>query len=233
MLGEAEIGDFRGDIFQIGECLAEFPDREHRLVSFASPLNPSGRGALLSLRVNMGSTVISDTGFSLRLARQHELGELVRIDEAAGTLFAQVGIIFGFGWDHPFAQAELARWNRAIELGLAHVAVDSDDRPLGFVTLETIDGAPYMNQLSVHPTAMRRGIGRALVRRAIKWSDGRPLWLTTYSHVPWNAPYYRRLFNFEIVPELECGAELRGILESERAILPDPECRVAMVLRAE
>ncbi len=76
---------------------------------------------------------------------------------------------------------------------------------------------------------MRRGIGSALVRRAIEWSAERPLWLTTYSDVPWNAAYYARRFGFAIVPQAECGPEMKRILESERAVLPHPEYRTAMV----
>jgi ribosomal protein S18 acetylase RimI-like enzyme len=181
----------------------------------------------------MGNFRASDLRFSMRRARRDELSELVRIDDAAGTLYAQVGIVFDFGWDHPFAKSEVARWKRTIEAGLAHVAVDTNDNLLGFITLEMVDGAPYIHQLSVHPNSMRRGIGTALVRRAIRWSGGRPLWLTTYSHVPWNMPYYMRRFGFAMVPEVECGPELKAILKSERAALPHPECRTAMVRRTE
>lgn len=179
----------------------------------------------------MDSPGISDFRFSLRMARSSELPELVRIDNAAGMLYDKVGIAFDFSWDHPYAQAEVARWGRAIETGLAQVAVDSEDYPLGFITLEIVDGDPYIDQLSVHPMAMRRGIGSALVGHAIHWSGGRSLWLTTYSHVPWNAPYYARRFGFVTVPESECGPELKGIMENERTILPQPERRTAMVRR--
>ncbi len=140
----------------------------------------------------MGNRVATDFSFSLRLARPHELCELVRIDDAAGSLYAQAGVVFDFWWDAPFAQVEVARWNYAIGAALAHVAVDTNDKLLGFITLEIVDGSPYIHQLSVHPSSMRRGIGSALVRRAIEWSAARPLWLTTYSHVPWNAAYYAR-----------------------------------------
>jgi len=179
----------------------------------------------------MGISALTGSHFSLRLAHPRELSELVRIDDAAGTLYAQAGIVFAFGWDHPFARAEVARWDRAISAHRAHVAIDKDDKPLGFITLEIVDDAPYVHQLSVHPSAMRRGIGSALVLRAIAWSGMRPLWLTTYSHVPWNAAYYMRRFGFVSVPEAECGPEMKGILERERSVLPRPECRVAMVRR--
>src|ERR1041384_5245290 len=34
--------------------------------------------------------------------------------------------------------------------------------------------------------AMRQGLGRRLLRRAIEWAGREPLWLTTYAHIPWN-----------------------------------------------
>jgi ribosomal protein S18 acetylase RimI-like enzyme len=97
---------------------------------------------------------------------------------------------------------------------------------LGFV-----DGAPYLDQLSVHPRMMRRGIGRMLVSQALTWSESKNLWLTTYSHLAWNRPYYER-YGFTVIPEIECGPELQQILALQRAALPIPEKRVAMVSRS-
>jgi len=78
---------------------------------------------------------------------------------------------------------------------------------------------------------MRRGIGTSLLRRAMAWaaadSSGR-LWLTTWGHVPWNAPFYAR-HGFVAYPEAACGPELRAILRRQREVLPDPDRRIAMV----
>jgi GNAT superfamily N-acetyltransferase len=130
--------------------------------------------------------------------------------------------------DHPFVVAEANRWAIAIEDGLAQVAVDGDDRPIGFVALRCVDNQPYLDQLAVRRRYMRRGVGSALLHYAIAWSGSRRLWLTTYSHLPWNRPYYER-HGFAHVPEDSCGPELRAILQTQRAALPDPEQRVAMM----
>lgn len=166
--------------------------------------------------------------FSLRLARPEELRELVAIDDAASVLYARAGLELALSADHPFVLAESARWARAIEAGHVHVAVDEDARIVGFMALAIVDGAPYLDQLSVHPRAMRRGIGAALIQEAIRFSASRPLWLTTYAHLPWNQPYYER-HGFRVAPESRCGPELRAILEEQRASLPLPEKRVAML----
>lgn len=76
---------------------------------------------------------------------------------------------------------------------------------------------------------MRRGIGAMLVRRALGWAAerGGALWLTTYAHLPWNRPYYER-FGFEVVPEAQCGPQMRACLEAQRGVLPVPHQRIAM-----
>lgn len=74
---------------------------------------------------------------------------------------------------------------------------------------------------------MRQGIGRCLVRQSIEWAADKPLWLTTYAHVPWNRPFYERE-GFEVVPATDCPAGIVAILDEQRRWLPAPEHRVAM-----
>lgn len=165
--------------------------------------------------------------FSLRPARPEELQTLVDIDDDACELYAQAGMSFDLSHEHPFVVGETARWAEAIRANRAYVAVDARDRPVGFAALCLVDGNPYLDQLAVRPAAMRRGIGSALVRQSIAWSGDRPLWLTTYAHVDWNAAFYRR-HGFVPVPETACGPELVAILDEQRAALPEPGQRIAM-----
>lgn len=175
-------------------------------------------------------TGAEDLRFSLRLARPDELGELVAIDDAATALYAEAGLHITLTATHPFVQAEAARWDRAIHQGLAHVAVDERDGPIGFMALGFVDGSPYLDQLAVRPSAMRRGVGAALLREAFAWVGDRDLWLTTYAHLPWNRPYYER-YGFEVLPEHDCGPGLAAILQAQRLALPEPDQRIAMVRR--
>jgi hypothetical protein len=99
-----------------------------------------------------------ELSFTLRLARPSVLSQLIDIDDQASVLYAQVGLTLALADDHPFVQAEAARWARAIDADSAHVALAPNGELLGFMTLGWVDGAPYLDQLAVRPRAMRRGI---------------------------------------------------------------------------
>lgn len=87
---------------------------------------------------------------------------------------------------------------RAAELGapgFALVAVDADDRPLGFAHVLELDARFHLEQLSVHPDAQRRGLGAALlagVEDGVRSRGASVVTLRTFADVPWNAPFYRR-----------------------------------------
>lgn len=166
----------------------------------------------------------------LRLARTDELEVLQAIDDDASGLYPAYGIVLELDRNHPFCQAERARWSRAAELERAFLAVDASGEGVGFATLDRIDGAAYLDQLSVRRAAMRRGLGARLLARAAEWAraaGGSELWLTTYAHLPFNAPYYER-HGYERVPEAACGPGLRHHLAEQRRHLPEPEQRVAL-----
>jgi len=155
----------------------------------------------------------------------------VELDDAASILFDQAGMPFTFASEHPFIQDEWARWRRALEQGGGRVLVAPDGRLAAFAIFAEVAGLPYLDQLSVHPAFQRRGLGGVLVHECVEWARGRDVWLTTYAHVPWNGPYYRRL-GFDVVPEERCHPELLVILASQRAALPLAEQRIAMVRKA-
>jgi len=152
------------------------------------------------------------------------------IDGDASALYAEHGLAIDLGPDHVFVRDELARWLRAAELGRVFMAVDASGVPLGFAALDLLDGEPYLDQLAVRTSAMRRGIGGRLLARSAEWARAtgtRALWLTTYAHLPFNRPYYER-HGYSEVPESECGAGVRHHLAEQRRYLPAPEQRIAM-----
>lgn len=130
--------------------------------------------------------------------------------------------------DDPGSVEELAAFQRT---GRALVYPDEQDRPVAYLLLGVVDGYAHVEQVSVHPSHGRRGIGRQLIEAANEWAcehDLAGLALTTYAHVPWNAPYYTRI-GFCALPESHVPAGLRAVREHEAERGLDAWPRVVMV----
>lgn len=160
-----------------------------------------------------------------------QVGLAIAIDDDSATLYAEYGVPIELADDHPFVIAEHAAWAEAAAAGRLVFAFDPalDATPVAFATLGFLDGEAYLDQLSVRRVAMRRGLGSALLDHALAWArtEGSPaLWLTTYSHLPFNRPFYERA-GFALVPPPH-RPELAEVLSEQRDVLPDPEQRVAM-----
>lgn len=168
--------------------------------------------------------------FAIRSGSVSDIDTLCAIDTDASTLFTEAGLDLNLPSDHQFFIAERARWWRSLESGKTLVMVGSMGTPVGFAASGVRDGEPYLDQLSVRTHAMRLGLGTALLNatESVARSDGaRALWLTTYSHCPWNRPFYERA-GFVVVRDLECGPEMLAEVTYERRWLPLPDKRVAM-----
>lgn len=163
----------------------------------------------------------------LRPGRAHELDLARAIDDDACRAYAEIGLSVAYGEDHPFFADEEARWARALAEGRLLFACTPSGEPVGFVAYGLVDGRPYVHQLSVRRDHQRRGYGGELLTRVQRWSI-RPgeLWLTTWSHVPWNGPWYARR-GFVEVPAPH-GPEIAAIVAAENGALPAPDRRVVM-----
>ncbi|MFE4307109.1 GNAT family N-acetyltransferase [Streptomyces sp. NPDC056891] len=128
----------------------------------------------------------------IRAAAPAELPLLQDIERAAGEPFRTLGMA-AIADDDPLPLDVLESYRRA---GRAWVAVAAADRPVAYLLTDTVDGSAHIEQVSVHPDAARRGVGRALIEHlaAAAGEQGlAALTLTTFTEVPWNAPYYARL----------------------------------------
>jgi GNAT superfamily N-acetyltransferase len=165
--------------------------------------------------------------FEIRRASPAEIDEMVAIDVDACTLYDEAGVHADLGPEHPYSVAERAQWTRCAREGNAFVAGRPNERPVGLLVMDRIDGAPYLEQLSVRRSAMQQGLGRRLLDHAIAWAGREPLWLTTYAHLPWNRPFYER-HGFIAVPESACLPGIVAVLDDQRRALPAPGERIAM-----
>lgn len=152
----------------------------------------------------------------IRAVRLDELPILQDIERAAGQCFRDIGMP-EIAEDEPLPLDELARYYHA---GLAWVAAsDTDDVPIAYLIADRVDGNLHVEQVSVHPDSARRGIGRLLLDHlaAHARSEGtHALTLTTFTEVPWNAPYYARC-GFQLMDDSTLTPGLRKIREREAA----------------
>ncbi|MGW0774052.1 GNAT family N-acetyltransferase [Streptomyces sp. NPDC002835] len=149
----------------------------------------------------------------IRPAEEAELPVLQDIERAAGEPFRALGMA-AIADDEPPSLGELDRHRRD---GHAWVAVDGTGRIAGYLLSDAVDGAAHVEQVSVHPDAARRGVGRALIGRLAEHAPAEgltALTLTTFTEVRWNAPYYARL-GFRILTEPELTDGLREIRRAE------------------
>ncbi|MCM3302836.1 GNAT family N-acetyltransferase [Streptomyces pseudogriseolus] len=151
----------------------------------------------------------------IRPAAPGELPALQDVERAAGAPFRDLGMA-EIADDDPPSVDELERYRAA---GRCWVAANERGRPVAYVTAEPVDGALHVEQVSVHPRAARRGVGRALLAHAAEHAREQgltALTLTTFADVPWNAPYYARL-GFRTLTEPDLTPGLRRIRAEEAA----------------
>lgn len=169
-------------------------------------------------------------GWHIRDARPGDEPALVAIDGRATALLASAGLpeLLDAGAPGVEEFREAARQSAVL------VAADGDD-VLGFAIASPIDAMLHLHELGVDPAHGRRGIGSALVRAVSERAAGMGLAgvsLTTFRHVPFNAPFYARLGFRELRPQ-DAAA---GLLAAFRAEIPAgiaASTRLIMVLRHE
>lgn len=161
----------------------------------------------------------------IRLANADDLHLLPAIERAAGELFRPLGMD-AIADDKPPTLESLRTYQQA---GRAFVG-DDEGRVVAYLVLEVIAETAHIEQVTVHPEFSHRRIGRDLIDTAAGWAVDHglaSLTLTTYLHVPWNAPYYARL-GFTIVPDFEQPPEMQAVCRTERERGLDAWPRVAM-----
>ncbi|MFD3315111.1 GNAT family N-acetyltransferase [Streptomyces sp. NPDC058694] len=151
----------------------------------------------------------------IRPATPADLPLLQDIERAAGEPFRTLGMT-EIADDEPPALELLERFREA---GHAWVAEGDTDaaHPVAYLIGEPVDGAFHIEQVSVHPDAARRGVGRTLIAYAADRARDQGLTgltLTTFTEVPWNAPYYERI-GFRTLTDSELTPGLRKIRATE------------------
>jgi GNAT superfamily N-acetyltransferase len=152
----------------------------------------------------------------IQAAGENDLAVMQDIERAAGGQFREIGMAEIAEYE-PLPLEELARYRQA---GRAWVAVDDGDVPVAYLIAGVVDGCMHVDQVSVHPRAARRGIGRVLLEHAAACAVAGgigALTLTTFAEVPWNAPYYARC-GFRVLDDGELSAGMLAVRDREVAL---------------
>ena len=91
----------------------------------------------------------------------------------------------------------------------------------------------YIEELAVCRRYGRKGLGTRLLCQAFEWSREnrlRSIFLSTFAHVPWNAPFYRKAGFSEVDPRIWTSAMKRirlveksqGLKVAERVFMTKP-----------
>ncbi|MDO9431151.1 MAG: GNAT family N-acetyltransferase [Phenylobacterium sp.] len=159
----------------------------------------------------------------LRAAMTSEIERVRQIERASASRFLGTARA-ALADDEPTDAKTLAR--RIAAGGL--LVAEAGGEALAFVMFREVEGCGYIEQIDVLPSHARRGIGAWLIEAVAEVARARgwpALTLSTFTDVPFNAPYYRRL-GFADVEALTAGMaqiraehEARGLDESARVFM--------------
>jgi ribosomal protein S18 acetylase RimI-like enzyme len=137
-----------------------------------------------------------------------------RSNSQAAQLFTEIGLDQVAACE-PLSLEFLRRQQRK---GLVWVAADGKDHPVGFLAARELDGALHIEEIDVHPTHGRRGLGKRLIEAACAAAVRQgyeAVTLCTFRDVPWNAPFYAGI-GFRVLEDRELGEKLSALSEREK-----------------
>lgn len=161
--------------------------------------------------------------YEIRLADLRELEELPEIERRAGQRFRQLEGLADLADDMTSMDQLLAAHGHGLVWVIAPATLTpapltpATSRIIGFAFGAVVDGNLHLEELDVLPEFGRRGLGKALVQAVIRAARdaGFPaITLTTFRHVPWNAPFYAKL-GFRIVPPRDLSPGLAAEFADE------------------
>lgn len=163
----------------------------------------------------------------IRLARSEDAEHLPAIELAAGMLFREVEGLSEIAGMHAIP-ADQQR--SMIRKGHSLVA-EMDGRLVGFLSTEPHRKELHIREFSVHPDMQGQGIGTILLRGIgidAHNSGFSAITLTTFTDVPWNAPFYERL-GYTVISDLAAHPRLNAEIEQEVQHGLPRERRCAMI----
>ncbi|TWR92081.1 GNAT family N-acetyltransferase [Pseudomonas saxonica] len=164
----------------------------------------------------------------IRLAVPEDAQLLPAIETSAAQAFRMIAELSWLAESPPMS---IARHSQLIALSTCWVALDAENRPQGFLSAEQHGNDLHIHELSVMQSMQGQGTGRRLIKAAMEYASSTRLsfvTLTTFTNVPWNAPFYSRL-GFQTKATKDLDQRLAAILSEEYKHGFAPKSRCAMV----
>jgi ribosomal protein S18 acetylase RimI-like enzyme len=131
--------------------------------------------------------------WTIRVATLADASALPRVEHSAGRRFLEIPEL---AWLADGEDMPVEAHQRYIAQGTEWVALDENQDLVGFLAAEIVNRDLHIWEVAVRGDVQHRGIGHQLIDAATVFARERrleSLTLTTFTHVPWNAPWYSRL----------------------------------------
>ncbi|WP_339533206.1 GNAT family N-acetyltransferase [Pseudomonas mucidolens] len=166
----------------------------------------------------------------IRLAVPRDAVLLPAIERSAAQAFRRIE---GLHWLAEAQVMAVEQHRRLIALSTCWVAMDASNQRVGFLSAQRYGDDLHIHELSVKQSMQGQGVGRRLLETVMNAAISqrlRAVTLTTFSEVPWNAPFYQRL-GFEQDVLAKSDPRLAALLRDEYLYGFAPDSRCAMVWR--
>lgn len=164
--------------------------------------------------------------YTVRSARLEDVEVLPEIEKSAARAFLQIPELAWIADDDIISadQHKIFAENRASWVA----QYEPEQKQVGFLCASIIDGQMHIEEIAVCMEHQQKGVGRLLIEQAYRAARERglkALTLTTFIHVPWNAPWYTHL-GFKQIPFEHLPHRLRMILlkEQEHGLVLSQRC---------
>jgi GNAT superfamily N-acetyltransferase len=167
---------------------------------------------------------------AIRMARDQDVHLLAAVERSAAQAFTAYE---GLQWLASGDVLNASQHQTFIGNGHAWVVVDEQDQPWGFLCGQDCGEDWHIVELSVAQAVQGQGLGRRLIAEVRRWAQQQGysgLTLTTFSKVPWNAPFYTRL-GFVQLDEHSLGGFLQQQLAAEQRHGLNDRCAMRLNLQ--
>lgn len=148
---------------------------------------------------------------TIRLAASADITFLCALEHDAGQRFRDVGMDDTAGITPAMFEERMATDNSDV------FVAEASGELAGLIIVEQVANVGFIEEVSVAQKFAGRRIGATLIKRAEIWTQecgGKEIYLTTFVHVPWNAPYYERL-GYQVTKLGRAPLEIAKKLKSE------------------